>query len=461
MKTTLLSLFCVLFCSCLSRAADVPDQRPSIVLFMSDDHGVDDSGAYGDTYVQTPSIDRLTRQGMQFTRAFAASPLCSPSRCVVATGLMPYRNGGHKFGTPIKPGLRTMPMYLKELGYQTVHVGKFHHAPRKQFPYDMVIKDEHAAPAFVTECAVAKPLFLVVCDHCPHTPWEKNKIYDPAKIALPPNFVDTPQTRRLRADYYTEVTQADRLLGQVLDALDERGWQNNTIVLYTSDQGANWPFAKWCLYDGGIRVPLVVRWPGKVKPGSVTGAMVSLADLLPTLIEAAGGSSPNDLDGRSFLPVLTGERDEHRRVIFATHTGNDNGGPGIANHCPARAIRTATHKYILNLRPERTFTTHITGCRPGSPHYLAFWDSWVEKAKTDEHAARLVDEYMHRPAEELYDLEEDPYERRNLAGDSSHAGLLRSLREQLAQFRSQQGEPELSWRLPSPTGDTAPETGIR
>jgi len=424
------------------RAADPPDQRPNIVLFMSDDHGADDSGAYGDGYVQTPAIDRLARQGMRFTAAFAASPLCSPSRCVVATGLMPHRNGGHKFGTPIKPGLRTMPMYFKQLGYHTVHAGKFHHAPRKQFPYDAILKDEHAAPGLLAGYDAAKPLLLVVCEHCPHTPWAKNQVYDPAKIKLPENFVDTPETRRLRADYYTEVTMADRLLGRVLDALERRGWQRNTLVLYTSDQGANWPFAKWCLYDAGIRVPLVVRWPaGKVKPGSVTRAMVSLADLLPTLIEAAGGKPPQGIDGRSFLPVLTGRKDEHRRAIFATHTGNDNGGPGIANHCPTRAVRTATHKYILNLRPEQTFTTHITGCRPGSAHYLAFWDSWVEKAKADEHAARLVHDYMHRPAEELYDLVKDPYERNNLAADPAGAELIESLRRELARWRKRQGEP--------------------
>jgi len=187
---------------------------------------------------------------------------------------------------------------------------------------------------------------------------------------------------------------------------------------------------------------LVVRWPaGKVKPGSVTRAMVSLADLLPTLIEAAGGKPPQGIDGRSFLPVLTGRKDEHRRAIFATHTGNDNGGPGIANHCPTRAVRTATHKYILNLRPEQTFTTHITGCRPGSAHYLAFWDSWVEKAKADEHAARLVHDYMHRPAEELYDLVKDPYERNNLAADPAGAELIESLRRELARWRKRQGEP--------------------
>ena len=255
--------------------------------------------------------------------------------------------------------------------------------------------------------------------------------------------MDTPETRRQRAEYYTEVTMMDRQLGRVLDALRKRGWEDDTLVMYTTDQGSNWPFAKWCLYDAGIRVPLIARWPGRIAPGSVTDAMVSLVDLLGTFMAAAGASPPKGLDGRSFLDVLRGRTKAHRDVIFAAHTGNDNGGPGIANRCPMRTIRTATHKYILNLAPERTFTTHITGCKPGSPHHLPFWNTWVAKAAADEHAARVVRAYMHRPAEELYDLAEDPYEQRNLAADTANAELLASLRKRLTEWRKQQGDPTL------------------
>jgi len=428
----------------LVRAAAKPKRttrRPNIVLFISDDHGVDDSGAYGDGVVRTPNMDRLAKEGMRLTRAFAASPLCSPSRCVLETGLMPFRNGGHKFGTPISRGVRTMPQYFKRLGYHTAHVGKFHHAPRKQFPYDTVVRNENKGGEFIADYKGGKPLLLLVCSTFPHTPWPKNVLYDPAKIKLPPTFVDTPITRRQRGQYYTEVTTADRQLGAVLAAIEKRGWDDNTLVMYTSDQGSNWPFAKWCLYDAGIRVPLIARWPGKIRPGSVTDAMVSLVDLLPTFMAAAGAEPPEGIDGRSFLGVLQGRKKDHRDAIFAAHTGNDNGGPGIANHCPMRTVRTATHKYILNLHPERTFTTHITGCRPPSPHYLPFWDSWVQKAKTDRRAAKLVHAYMHRPKEELYDLAKDPHEQNNLAKDPACRELLASLRKRLTAWRKQQGDP--------------------
>jgi len=413
--------------------------RPNIVLFISDDHGWGDSGAYGDGDVRTPNIDRLAEESMRFTHAFAASPLCSPSRCVIETGVMPHRNGGHKFGTPIRTNIKTMPEYLKEMGYYTAHIGKFHHGPRERFPYDYIHANERRAISFLSGYAERKPLFLVVCSHPPHTPWVKNTEYDPSKIKLPPNFVDTPETRADRANYYSDVTLMDSILGDVVDAVGKRGMGENTLFVYTSDQGANWPFAKWCVYDGGLRVPLVVRWPGKVARGTVSEAMISLADLVPTFVEAAGGAASENIDGRSFVPVLTGKSKSHRKAVFGTHTGNENGGPGIANHCPARTVRTARHRYILNLSAETTFTTHITGCKSG-PHYLPHWDSWVERARTDERARRIVDAYQHRGKEELYDLRDDPFEMDNLAGNAGFSQLLKSLRKQLGEWCKRQGD---------------------
>lgn len=414
--------------------------KPNIILFIADDHGYADSGAYGDTYVKTPNIDRLADQSMRFTHAFAASPLCSPSRCVIETGLMPFRNGGHKFGTPIDGDIRTMPEYFKDMGYYTAHIGKFHHSPRERFPYDFVNGNENKAPEFLRDYDEDKPLLLLVCTHPPHTPWIKNADYDPAKIKLPPNFVDTPETRLDRANYYSDVTLMDSILGRVLDATSDYRGADNTMFVYTSDQGANWPFAKWCVYDAGLRVPLLVRGPGRVRPGTVTDAMVDLSDLLATFIEAAGVRPPQDIDGRSFMGVLAGTTRGHRKAVFGTHTGNDNGGPGIANHCPARTIRTSTHRYILNLEPGRTFDTHITGCRPPNPHYLPHWDSWVQKAKTDAKAKALVDAYQRRPAEELYDIAKDPYEINNIADDPRNRRLLKDMRKQLADWRKQQGD---------------------
>ncbi|MEF8787677.1 MAG: sulfatase/phosphatase domain-containing protein [Planctomycetota bacterium] len=221
------------------------------------------------------------------------------------------------------------------------------------------------------------------------------------------------------------------------------GYGSNTIVVYTSDHGANFPFAKWTLYEEGIRVPFIVRWPGKVEPGSVTDAMVSFVDVIPTLMEAAGGRPPGDLDGRSFLDVLTGNSQSHRDAVFASHTGNGRNYPEWkANWSPMRAVCTRSHKYILNLNPRRQFKNHITGCGPNRQPaaYQPYWDAWVEKAKSDSHARRMVNKYLHRPVEELYDLRDDPYEMNNLASSPEHVDVLRSLRSRLASWRKKQGD---------------------
>ena len=415
-------------------------EKPNIILFVADDHGYHDSGVYGDSVVRTPNIDRLARESMRMTHAFAASPLCVPSRCVIQTGLMPARNGGHAFGTGIKEHVKTLPEYFDDLGYRTVHVGKWHHGNGRQPKYDVQQRNIAAAVEILAEHDRSEPLLLVVCTNPPHLPWSKNVDYDLDEIQLPPNFVDTPETRQCRAEYYTDVTLMDGILGGVLDAVEEHGYAENTLLIYTSDQGANWPFAKWCVYDGGLRVPMLVRWPGHIRPGTTTDAMISFADLLPTFVEAAGGKAPNDIDGRSFLGVVTGKKDQHREVVFGTHTGYMSVTPGITNHSPMRTVRTRTHRYILNLDAGRTFTTHITGCGPKSRWYVAFWDSWVERAETDAKARELVDAYQHRPVEELYDVIKDPYERNNLAGDPQYAELMESMRSRLSDWREQQGD---------------------
>ncbi|MCP4311730.1 MAG: sulfatase [Bacteroidetes bacterium] len=423
------------------KAETIPGtKKPNIVIYLSDDHGYDDSGVYGDAQIQTPHMDRLAEEGLTFTRAFAATPLCSPSRCVIETGLMPFRNGAHKFGTPIRLDIKTMPEYFKELGYYTAEIGKFHHGPNHRFPYDFIERDENVAETFIREYTGDKPLFLMVCSHPPHTPWVKNTVYGPDEIVLPPNYIDTPETREERTNYYSDVTLMDSILGNVYRALEEREMLDNSLFIYTTDQGANWPFGKWTLYDAGLRVPFIARWPGEIEPGSETDAMIDLSDLLPTCIDVAGGEAVESLDGRTIMGVLKGKTNQHREVVFGTHTGNDNGGPGIWNHCPTRMIRTDQYKYILNLEPDTTFTTHITGSPVESIHYLSFWETWVEEAGTDERAYQIVNKYLHRPLEELYDLHADPYEMFNLVNDPQYHDLLASLKKQLARWRKAQGD---------------------
>ena len=228
-----------------------------------------------------------------------------------------------------------------------------------------------------------------------------------------------------------------------MSSLEKHGYRDNTLLIYTSDHGPNFAFAKWCLYDEGIRVPFIAKWPGVIKPNTTTEAMISLADIVPTLIEAAGGTAHGDIDGQSFMEVLTGQTQAHRQTVFASHTGNHRRYPEWkANWTPARALRTRTHKYILNLNPTYEFICHITGCKPDrQPEaYHPYWESWVALARFDGGVKMRVDQFQHRPQHELYDLTKDPFEKENLAHHPNQAKLLVSLQTQLGQWRTQQGD---------------------
>lgn len=434
-------------------AATKQTSKLNIVLIISDDHGWRDSHCYGNSDTRTPYMDRLAKDGIRFTHAFAASTLCSPSRAVIDTGLMPFRNGGHVFGGHVRPKTKTIAHYFRDLGYQTANIGKFSKHPGKAFPYEVVNKrwspKKHDAglidlvDKFLKNRHTDRPLFLEVNTADTHQPWLKNKDYDISTLTVPPHLIDTKETRDALAEYYTSVETLDSNIGKIVSSLEKNGYRENTLIIYTSDHGPNFAFAKWCLYDEGIRVPFIAKWPGVIKPNTTTDAIISLADIVPTLIEAAGGTTPKHIDGQSFMDVFTGQKKEHRKAVFASHTGNNKRYPKWkANWSPARAIRTRTHKYILNLNPTYEFICHITGCKPNRQPdaYHPYWDSWVELAKTDDGAKMRVNRFQHRPQHELYDLTKDPFEKENIANRPENAELLKSLQTQLSDWRTKQGD---------------------
>lgn len=430
------------------------DKKPNIILFISDDHGWAYSGCYGNRTVKTPNLDRLASRGMRFTNAFAGSPTCVPSRSVVYTGLMPFRNGAHPNHSRIRSGIQTLPHYMKPLGYRVALANKGHVKPRSDFPFEYVKAtlppdptfkrkyrkegiDTDAVDQFLADHAEnhpGQPLCLVLGASSPHVNWRPGSTYDLQKVRLPPYLVDTAETRSAMTRYYTEITLMDTRLGQCLKSIKKYGFEKNTIFIYISDQGAEWPHAKWNLYDAGIRVPMLIRWPGKVTPASVCKAMISLADLLPTFIELAGARPPTDIDGRSFLSVILGKANQHRQHIFAAHTGDGN-----KNDYPCRCIRTLTHKYIINLKYQTTWSTHFT--KVIDPDHGEIWQSWLKKARTDKHAAELIQKLRHRAAEELYDLRTDPHELNNIADEPGNRDLVVSLRRKLTGWMRQQADP--------------------
>jgi uncharacterized sulfatase len=433
--------------------ADGP-ARPDLVVFLADDLGWADCSVYGGKEVKTPNMARLAAAGVTFTHAFVASPSCAPSRAALLTGLDPLRNGAMLNHSRPRPGVKRWPAYFRDLGYEVAAVGKVaHYAQVKEYGFDHASHFNYhqddcveAAVKWLAGRKPGKPLCLLVGTNWPHVPWPREARLDPARLALPPTLVDTKETRLARARYLAAVANADRDLGLVYDAA-RKHLGKDTLFLFSSDHGAQFPFGKWNAYDAGIRTPLLVAWPGRVKPGSTTAALVSWVDVLPTCLEAAGGKPPAGLSGRSFLGVLRGERDAHRDKVFVTHSGD-----GDMNRYPLRAVRTRSWKYIRNLDPKGEHHTHIDkGLNPNADGRV-YWESWVAKAKADPAAAAAVRRYHTRAAEELYDLKADPHELKNLAADPAHAGRLKALRADLDAWMREQGDEGLKTEraLPDP-----------
>lgn len=425
--------------------------KPNIVVFIADDHSLLDSEVYSATGLRTPNMRRVANAGMTFTHAFVASPSCAPSRGALLTGLMPARNGAEANHSKPRSEIKKLPAYLRELGYEVVAFGKVsHYKHTKDYGFDHFAHDafhEHiaipAAIKWLRERKSDKPLCLFVGSNWPHVPWPEKA--DHTNTAhLPPTQVPTPETQHAMSLYQAAVTRMDDELGRVYDTANEV-LGTNLLFIHTSDHGAQFPFAKWNCYDTGIRVSLLVAWPGVVKPGTRTEAMVSWVDILPTLLEAAEGWRPLDLDGRSFLHILRGESYAHRDRIFTTHSGDGN-----MNVYPIRSVRTVDWKFILNVHPEFAHHTHIDlAPRENKPGYWgSYWSSWTSAATTNAHAAGIVRHYHRRPAEELYDLRHDPFETNNLAADPQHIDRAKAMRAELEAWMRTQGDERTVFGTP-------------
>ncbi len=414
---------------------------PDMVIFLSDDHTWRDSSVYGSTEIETPNMARLAKAGMTFDRAFVASPSCAPSRAALLTGLYPANNGAEANHSRPGADIRKLPSYLQELGYEVVSFGKVgHYIQTPEYGFDIArhwrYHEDIAIPKaleWLRRRDSDRPLCLFVGSNWPHVPWPEETEFDPAMLQVPAHHVDNKTTRAWRARYLAAVRKMDDELGQVYDLAREKLGED-VFFLHTSDHGAQWPFGKWNLYEDGIRTPLIASWPGRIAPGARTEAMVSWIDILPTLVEIAGGSPPDKIDGRSFLPVLQGESDLHRDAVLTTHSGD-----GDFNVFPIRGIRTADGwKYIRNLRPELRFNSHVTRNTDDN----AYWLSWLETAVDSPAARELVRRYQVRPAEELYRVTRDSWEEENLIDDPAQQDRVAELRGSVDAWMAETGDPQ-------------------
>ncbi len=422
--------------------------RPNLVFMIADDCTYLDMEVYGGQ-ARTPNLNKLAREGMTFTRCFQAAPMCSPTRHNIYTGLYPVRSGAWPNHTCVYPGTRSIAHYLQDSGYRVALSGKTHISPKESFPFEYSNDFRNNGPGtkplfpglrkFITQCQSSDtPFCLFACSNEPHSPYTKgdSSAYPPASLKLPPSWVDTPETREFYAKYLAEITYYDWQCGALLSLLDDCGLRDNTLVIVTSEQGSAFPFAKWTCFELGLASGMIARWPGKVKPGTRTDALVEYVDITPTFLEVAG-AEPRKLDGKSFLPVLLGKSNEHKTYTYGLHTTR-----GIINGSEAFGIRscaTRRYRYIRNLHPDTIFTNAVT--RKEGDGKASFWTSWQEKARSgDAHAGAMVGKYHRRPAEELYDVREDPHCLVNLIGDTKLAPIRKDLSRQLDTWMKSQGD---------------------
>ena len=422
-------------------------RKPNILMIVAEDMGPH-VGCYGDTVAPTPRLDALAKEGVLFRNAYVTQASCSPSRSSILTGLYPHQNnqlGLAHLGYRMHRGIPNLPQLLKACGYRTGILGKLHVSPDREFPFDIRGgghgKDVRAyatkAAAFMDGAGDA-PFFLSVNFGDCHKVFAHQYRGMPAKPTTPDRVrlfpehgeIDTPKLRDEVAGYYNGVQRVDAGVGMLLDLLDKRSLADNTIVMFLGDHGPPVSRGKTTTYEFGVRIPLIVRWPGVPEPGRRSDGLVSTVDLLPTCVNAAGGTLPSPLAGRDFRPLLAGEEANWRTTLVTEwHTH----GPGFQ---PQRAIRDARYKLILNLRTDvRKHGLGVDGCAVAAALKSGQFDG--TKAK------RVFDLLNKPPAAELYDLAADPIEYRNLAGKAELRDVEERLKQQLHEWRVATRDPFL------------------
>ena len=451
-----------------------------LLLITVDDMNFDSVGVYGCKVPQTtPNIDRLASEGMRFAHGHVTIAICQPTRAVWMTGRYPHNSGAFGFDK-IKPGIPTLPETLKQHGYTTGILGKTEHViPSRTKAFDYArgryeMSNGRSAEAYAKFTgeflakakAAKKPFFLMVNAHDPHRPYDSlvpadrrqkpaasspsnlprnkkrlkrrgpfpapSRIYRPDEIVVPGFLPDLPEVRREIAQYFSSVRRADDVVGAVLQVLKEAGFEKNTLVMFKSDHGIAAPFAKTNVWRHSTQTPWIVRWPGVVRAGSVdTDHMVAGVDLAPTLLAAASVPSMKGMDGRSFLPVLRGQPQDGRDLVF-THINT------IASkrRYTMRSVQDKQFGYIWN-----GWSDGKTFFKNESKSGLTY-KAMVAAAKNNPTIAARVKHFDYRVPEELYDYENDLDARRNLAGKADQKARLQRMRAALRKHMTETNDPQ-------------------
>jgi len=425
----------------------VKNSKPNIVIIMADDLDSRQLSCYGGKNINTKNIDALAQQGMKFNQMIASEAMCVPTRASLFTGLYPMHHGSFQNHKPVyNDSIKSVCHYLGSLEYAVALTGKNHSTkPETVFPFQFIkgfqpncvaTTDDYSLDDVRTFITAKKnsPFCLFIMSINPHAPWTTGDPteFDADKLVLPPHWVDTKDVRTEFCKYLAEVRRLDNQVGDVMNLLKETGQDKNTIFIFLGEQGPQFPGGKWTLWDNGQKSSMIVRWPGVVKPNLQSEAIVQYEDITPTLIDIAGGKSIDNLDGKSFLPVVLGKSNHHRDYAFGIHNNRPE-GPAY----PIRDIRDTRYKLIMNLSPEKNYYIKYM-MNPAKKN--SYWNTWKTKAETSAAAEKLVERIETRPAIEFYDLKNDPYELHNLAADAKYKSMVAEYSQRLQQWMKQQGD---------------------
>lgn len=448
--------------ACRMAPAPESSDRPNILLAIADDWSYPNAGVYGDRAVLTPALDRLALEGVRFDHAYVTAPSCTPSRAAILSGQYHWRlRESANLWSTLDARIPVYPDLLEAAGYHVGYSGKGwgpgRHEPGGRSRNPAGNPYEHFA-RFLQEKPADRPFCFWFGSIDPHRPYDPGSGIaagiDLERITVPPHLPDHPAVRSDLADYLAEVERFDRAVARLLLQLEGSGLAENTLVVVTSDNGMPFPRCKASVYDCGTRVPLLMRWPQRVPGGRTIDQFVSLADLAPTFLEAAGLEVPQAMTGSSLMGQLTGApASVADRTYVLTgkerhvpcQDGEDSGGT------PMRAIRTRQYLYIRNFVPDRW--------PAGTPHYETahFRGSWYGDTDNGPTKLLMVDlgmegepwqqffdlAFSKRPAEELYDVGRDPGQLVNVADDPAYAEIKRQLSERLRNRLAETGDPRV------------------
>lgn len=413
----------VLMLILLGGVATGAEQRPNFIIFIADDMAYNDSGAYGHPHIKTPNIDLLARNGMRFDNAYLTTSSCSPSRCSILTGLYPHATGAPELHMPLSGKQVLFPGLLGKAGYHTVSAGKWHLGNEVKKQFDIV--DEVGGDSgcekwvdYLRNRPKGKPFFFWFAAKDPHRSYKKDAIkfpHKPTDVIVPPYLPDVHAVREDLAMYYDEISRLDSYVGDVLTELKREGLDDNTFVLFMSDNGRPFPRCKTTLTMDGVRTPFIVKYPPLVDPGNTCDSLVSVIDIAPTILQLAGLQPGDRFQGLSFKKLLTNPFTSIRQYAYSEHNWHDY-------RAYERAVHTKTHTYIRNWLPELARTPPADAVTSMTYH-----------AMLELEAGHMLSPYQRdcfvkpRAAEELYDSKADPHSLMNLAGTRNHAITLEQM----------------------------------